>query len=165
VLFNEPSFIEASDRSRWQAYPLGLAMLAELAEGVLGAAVGGDRGQRIEMIRRLTLSVFDTYPRPDVLEIHQWRDARAELDRRLQLIGLHPPKRSFEIADPFARAYFDLFPIHESLRRSEFQTVHGYLRIMLCNMHEDLRRRIDAQQLREALSAPTGTMFTAAARP
>ena len=35
VLFGEPEFIEAVDRARWRAYPLGLAMVAELVEGVL----------------------------------------------------------------------------------------------------------------------------------
>ena len=38
VLFREPEFIEAVDRARWRAYPLGLAMVAELVEGVLRPA-------------------------------------------------------------------------------------------------------------------------------
>src|SRR5213080_3939170 len=33
VLFRESGFQEAVERSRWRAYPLGLAMVAELVEG------------------------------------------------------------------------------------------------------------------------------------
>ena len=35
VLFKELMFAEAVERSRWTAYPLGLAMVGELVEGVL----------------------------------------------------------------------------------------------------------------------------------
>ena len=48
--------------------------------------------------------------------------------RRLPLIGLHPPKRAMDIPEPFAESYFDLMPIHEKLRRSEFPTTRNYLR-------------------------------------
>ena len=80
-----------------------------------------------------------------------WRDARAELDRRLQTIGLHPPKRSFEIADPYAQAYFDLMPIHEKLRARDFPTMHNYLKLTLCNIHIELTKRIDRQALIRSL--------------
>jgi hypothetical protein len=61
----------------------------------------------------------------------------------MQLVGLHPPKRAFEIADPFAKAYFDLLPISKELRRSEFPTIHSYLRVTLCNVHAELTKRAD----------------------
>ena len=64
----------------------------------------------------LVLSVFDRYPVPAPLGEEAWREARAELARRLQLIGLHPPKRAKDVAEPFAQSYFDLMPIHEKLR-------------------------------------------------
>lgn len=35
VLFSEPEFLDALERSRWAAYPLGLAMVGEVVEGVL----------------------------------------------------------------------------------------------------------------------------------
>ena len=77
--------------------------------------------------------------------------SRTELARRLQLIGLHPPKRAFEIAAPFAEAYFDLMPIHRRLRASEFPTLHGYLRATLCNIHDELTKRLDADAVIDAL--------------
>ena len=50
VLFSEPEFQAAADNSRWRAYPLGLAMVAELAEGLLRPADRSDRNQQIEAI-------------------------------------------------------------------------------------------------------------------
>ena len=41
VLFREAGFQAAVEMSRWRAYPLGLAMVAELVEGVLRERIGG----------------------------------------------------------------------------------------------------------------------------
>jgi hypothetical protein len=157
VLFKEQPFADAVDRSRWAAYRLGLAMVAELAEGVLRPFAGDDRSRQLDALRALVLSVFDRYPVPAALGEQQWSEARTELGRRLQLIGLHPPKRAFEIPDPFVKAYFDLMPINERLRRSEFPTIHGYLKVTLCNVHEELTKRMDAPALvASLLESPTG---------
>jgi hypothetical protein len=153
VLFKEQPFREAIERSRWTAYPLGLAMVGELVEGVLRPLVGSDeaREQQRRELCALVLSIFDRYPIPESLGEHGWRDMRTELARRLQLIGLHPPKRAFEIAAPFAEAYFDLMPIHRRLRASEFPTLRGYLRATLCNIHDELTKRLDADAVIDAL--------------
>src|SRR5262249_30109335 len=138
VLFKEQAFVDAVDQSRWAAYPIGLAMVGELVEGVLRPFAGNDRGRPLDALRTLTLAVFDRYPVPTTLGDHRWSDARTQLAHRMQLIGLHPPKRAFEIPDPFIEAYFDLMPINEKLRRSEFPTIHGYLKVTLCNVHQEL---------------------------
>lgn len=156
VLFTEAEFQRALERSRWSAYPLGLAMVAELAEGLLRPAAGAERVQNLEALRALVLSVFDRYPTPDALGEGAWRDARTDLARRLQLIGLHPPKRAFDVAEPFARAYFDMMPIHKKLRASEFPTLHNYLKVTLCNIHEELRQRLDAEAMAVSLRSQAG---------
>src|SRR5262245_54662779 len=43
VLFAEAGFRDAVERSRWQAYPLGLAMVTEAVEGVLRSHVDDRR--------------------------------------------------------------------------------------------------------------------------
>jgi hypothetical protein len=151
VLFKEQQFLDAVERSRWRAYPLGLAMVGELVEGVLRPLAGEAGDRQLAALRDLVLSVFDRYPRPAVLDEHAWSEARAELARRLDLVGLHPTKRAFEICDPFVRAYFDLLPISADLRRSEFPTIHAYLKVTLCNVHEELTRRMDGAALVAAL--------------
>ena len=143
VLFSEQVFKTAVDESRWRAYPLGLAMVAEVADSVLHAERGGHRQQGLEALRALVLSVFDRYPTPPSLGVETWRLLRAELERRLKLIGTHPPKRAKDMPAPFARDYFALMPIHEKLRGNDYPTMASYLSIALTTIHDELSARLD----------------------
>jgi hypothetical protein len=91
----------------------------------------------------LVLSIFDRYPVPPSVGAEAWRIARADLDRQLKLIGVHPPKRAMDIQEPYAQAYFDTMPIHEQLRGRDFPTTRNYLKVTLCNVHDELSKRID----------------------
>jgi hypothetical protein len=142
VLFGEPEFQAAVEVARWRAYPLGLTMVAEAVEGALNAH-GAQRQAELEALGALVLAVFDRYPVPAALEEQEWKEHRAELARRLQLIGLHPPKRVMDIPEQWAQAYFDLMPIHEKLRGRDFPTTRNYLRVTLCNIHAELVERLD----------------------
>jgi len=146
VLFGEPEFHAAVEESRWRAYPLGLAMVSEMVEGVLRAGAE-DRAAALDALGALVLEVFDRYPKPAALDNLAWGDLRAELARRLQLIGLHPPKRVIDIPEQWAVTYFELMPIHEKLRGRDFQTTRNYLRVTLCNIHEEFIRRVDLPAL------------------
>jgi len=146
VLFREQGFIDAVERSRWRAFPLGLAMVGELVEGVL-RPYESDRCEHLDALSSLVLSVFDRYPVPASLGEQAWRDERAELDRRLRLMGMHAPKRAFDICEPWVDTYFNLMPIHEKLRGSDYPTIRNYLRVTLCNIHDELTKRMDARAL------------------
>src|SRR4029453_6947629 len=61
VLFREQEFQTAPDRSRWRAYPLGLAMVTELVEGVLRPHLD-DRRAALDKLIAISLSAFDQYP-------------------------------------------------------------------------------------------------------
>ncbi len=143
VLFSEPEFRTAVEASRWRAYPLGLAMVAEAVIGVLHDRLGGERGELLRAVNDQVLATFDRYPSPDALSTDEWRNLRAELSRRLMLIGLHPQKRVIDIPEQWAQAYFDLMPIHEKLRGRDFPTTRNYLRAQLCNIHADFAKRLD----------------------
>jgi hypothetical protein len=147
VLFREKSFQDAVERSRWCAFPLGLAMVAEAAEGLLRPMAGDDRLAQVEALRALVLSIFDRYPVSPAVGEPAWTDLRADLANRLQQVGLHPPKRAMDIPEQFAQRYFDLMPIHEKLRRAEFPAMRNYLRVTMCNIHDELDKRLDAQTL------------------
>jgi hypothetical protein len=95
--------------------------------------------------------VFDHYPTPPSLGEEAWRESRAELARRLQLIGLHAPKRAFEICEPWADTYFNLMPIHEKLRGRDYPTIRNYLRVTLCNIHDEFTKRLDVASVAAAL--------------
>ncbi|WP_448040762.1 hypothetical protein [Bradyrhizobium liaoningense] len=152
VLFAEEGFALAVERSRWQAYPLGLAMVGEMVEGVLRPHAGMQRRAVLDQMILVVLSVFDRYPVPPSIGEDGWFQARRELEQRLDLVGGHAPKRVMDIPEPLAETYFAMMPIHEKLRGRDFETIRNYLRISLCNIHDELVDRIDA-------AAVTNTML------
>jgi hypothetical protein len=153
VLFKEPEFHKAVDLSRWRAFPLGLAMVAEIVEGVIRPQAGGDRGRDFDALVSIVLSVFDRYPVPEVLGSDTWQELRADLERRLRLISSHPVKRAMDVPEQYAALYFDLMPIHEKLRGRDLETTHNYLKVTLCNIHEELTKRIEGQPLAQLSGA------------
>jgi hypothetical protein len=152
VLFAEEGFQAAIERSRWCAFPLGLVMVTEMVEGVLRPYVE-NRGGTLDRLNGISLSVFDRYPVPSVLAPETWSELRSELIRRLDLIGIHAVKPAKDIPTPFAENYFALMPIHEKLRASEFPTIRNYLRVSMCNIHDEFTGRIDAPALASVLQA------------
>lgn len=147
ILMVEPSFVAAVNVSRWKAYPLGLAMVGEAVDVVLRPHAGERWPAILDGISNLVLSVFDRYPTPAPLGEEAWRAARGELATRLDQLRLHPPKRVIDIPEPFAEKYFALMPIHERMRTLDFPTIRNYLRISLCNIHDTLTKRIDADSV------------------
>jgi hypothetical protein len=152
VLFREQDFLQAVEHSRWSAYPLGLVMVAEVVEGILRPHAA-DRREQLDGLCALVLAVFDRYPAPPTIGEKGWHEARIELARRLQLIGLHPPKRAMDVAEPWAESYFNLMPIFEKLRRPDYPTIRNYLRVTLINVHDEFSKRMDAAALASALTA------------
>lgn len=151
VLFKEPAFHKAVEESRWRAFPLGLAMVGEIVEGVLRSRSGSP--QDIDALVKIVLSVFDRYPEPEAVGSEAWRDLRAELERRLRQISLHPVKRAMDVPEQYAALYFDLMPIHEKLRGRDFDTTKNYLMVALCNIHDELTKRIEGQPLKQLVPA------------
>jgi hypothetical protein len=151
VLFSEQEFLDALERSRWSTFPIGLAMVGEVVEGALRPHAGGEPTLHRDSVLNFVLSVFDRYPSPAALGAQEWQEARAELGRRLQLIALHPPKRAIDIAEPYARRYWDLMPFHKDARSRDFPTTRSYLQVMLCNIHDEFTRRADVPSLARLL--------------
>jgi hypothetical protein len=155
VLFREPGFKAAVEVSRWRAYPLGLLMVSEMVDGVLRPNVA-DRHAALDAISALALGIFDHYPVSPALGDRAWGELRAELTRQLSLIGLHPPKRVIDIPEPWAQAYFDLLPVHEELRTRDFPTLRNYLRVTLCNIHDEFAKRLDLPAVAASLGGADG---------
>jgi hypothetical protein len=151
VLFSEPGFAQSVEQARWAAYPLGLMMVGEMAEGVLRPYAGDRRRVEVDELTKLVLSVFDRYPVPEAIGAEAWRDLRNELERHMDLVGGHAPKRVIYIPETLAQRYFDLMPIHEKLRGRDLLTTSNYLRVNLCHMHEELEKRIDGPAIMAGL--------------
>jgi hypothetical protein len=150
VMFGESDFRTAVEAARWRAYPLGLSLVAEMVDTILRPAA--DTEPTGGALRELVLAVFDRYPVPAAVESSAWEAARDELAERLAHIDLHPPKRVIDIPEPFAKAYFDCMPIHEKLRGSDFPTIRSYLKVTLCNIHDELTKRMDVAAIAKALA-------------
>jgi hypothetical protein len=155
VLFAESGFQAAVELSRWRAYPLGLVMVAEMVESILRPHVENRRAA-VDALMSLTLWVFDHYPVPKSLGEATWAELRSELARRLDQMGIHAIKPAKDIPMPLAETYFKLMPIHEKLRAAELPTITSYLRVTLCNIHEEFSKRADAAALARALSTCPG---------
>ena len=151
VLFAEEGFAQSVERARWQAFPLGLSMVGEMVEGVLASQAGTQRRGILDQLISVVLSVFDRYPVPPAIGEAGWQEARRDLKHRLDLVGGHAPKRVMDIPDPLAESYFAMMPIHEKLRGRDFDTTRNYLRVSLCNIHDELVDRIDAPAVTSGL--------------
>ena len=86
------------------------------------------------------LSIFDRYPFPEQLAKAEWLEARRELARRLDLIGIHAVKFAKDVPEPFAESYFALMPIHEKLRQHDYEAIRNYMRVTACNIHDGVRK-------------------------
>jgi hypothetical protein len=153
VLLQEPEFLAAIEKARWQGFPLGLALVGEMVEGVLHAAISEDHRAGLDRLIALVLSVFDRYPVPPSIGNVAWEEARSELKRRLDQVGLHPPKFVKDIPVPLADAYFDMMPIHEKLRAADRPAITNYLRVSLINIHDALIKRLDVPAVAQSLLA------------
>jgi hypothetical protein len=154
ILMREKAFLELVERSRWQAFPMGLAMVAEMVEGQLRPAAGEARAAVLAGLARLVLAVFDRYPSPAGVAAADWQAAREDLRLRLERIATHPVKPVKDIPEPFAKPYFDLMPVHEKMRTADLGTTSSYLKLTLINFHTELAERADLPALVAALRAP-----------
>lgn len=152
VLFAEQGFADSVELARWRAYPLGLSMVGEMVEGVLAAQAGMARRETLDQLIAVVIEVFDRYPIPPSIGEEVWLEARRELAHRLDLVGGHAPKRVIDIPEPLAETYFAMMPIHEKLRGRDFATTRNYLRVCLCNIHDELIERMDSVAVRQALT-------------
>ena len=58
VLLQEPEFLAAIEVARWQAYPLGLAMVAEMVEKLLHSHIADDRRAGVDALKDLVEGKF-----------------------------------------------------------------------------------------------------------
>lgn len=146
-MLSELDFQRSVEESRWKAYPLGLAMVGEMVEGVLRSHAGADQKERRALHDEfidLVLAVFDRYPVPPQIGEDAWRDARSELALKLDQISTHPPKRTIDIPEQYVKRYFEMMPIHEDMRSKDEGTTLGFLKLNLVHSRDELVKRMDA---------------------
>ncbi|MGE0340227.1 MAG: hypothetical protein AB7O79_10150 [Xanthobacteraceae bacterium] len=147
IMLADPGFQSALNRSRWRAFPLGLAMVGETVESVLHEHAGDDRRSVLDPLIELILSVYDRYPRPEELSEEEWQFGRSELLLHLERLSTHPPKRIIDIPVPFAERYFAMMPFDKSFLTPDAPTARGFMQLQLVKVQEDLRERLEMEQM------------------
>lgn len=147
ILLADDGFQRALDRSRWRAFPLGLAMVGETVETVLAPHAGGNRRSELDPLIKLVLSVHDRYPRPAALTEEEWTAGRADLVLHLERLSTHPPKRIIDIPVPFAERYFEMMPFDKPFLTPDAPTARGFMQLQLLKVQEDLLQRMDAGEM------------------
>jgi hypothetical protein len=155
VMLADPGFQSALDRSRWGAFPLGLAMVGETVETVLAPHAGGNRRSALDPLISLVLSVQDRYPRPAALSDEEWATGRADLALHLERLSTHPPKRVIDIPVPFAERYFEMMPFDKPFLTPDAPTARGFMQLQLVKMQEELMNRMDADAMVKQLRGET----------
>ena len=147
VMLADPGFQAALDKSRWNAFPLGLAMVGEVVEATLAPHSLSDRRSVLDPLIELVLSVLDRYPRPISFRADEWHAARSELSLHLQRLTTHPPKRIIDIPVPFADRYFSLMPFDKPLLTPDAPTALGFMQLQLIKVHEELIKRSNLPEI------------------
>jgi hypothetical protein len=153
VMLADKGFQSALNRSRWLAFPLGLAMIGETLDAVLAPQAGGDRRSLLDPLIALVLSVHDRYPRPEALTEEEWNQGRADLALHLERLSTHPPKRIIDIPVPFADRYFAMMPFDKQFLTPDAPTARGFLQLQLVSVSEQLSERMDAAEMAGRLRA------------
>jgi hypothetical protein len=153
ILFDEKSFLDELEKSRWLAFPVTLAIVTEAVEGVLRPAAGARSEAVLQGINAAALAVFDRYPVPAALEAEAWAELRRALERDLALVQMHSVKRVMDVPERFVERYIAAMPIHEKLREKDGPTIHNFLKANLCNVHEVFVQRADVPALVALLGA------------
>jgi hypothetical protein len=144
-IIKEQAFKDSVEVSRWTGYPTGLAALAEIVRGILFDHA--ERKALNDAVSSAALAAFDKYPAPQALGEETWKKARETLIERLALIDSHPPKFAKDVILPYAQILYDSQPIHEELRKRDFEMIQAQLRINMVAMHDEFSRRVKTAAL------------------
>ena len=139
-MLTDKGFQGALNRSRWRAFPLGLAMVGETVDAVLAPQAGGDRRAVLDPLIALVLSVYDRYPRAGGADGRGMGSGRDELKLHLERLSTHPPKRIIDIPVPFAERYFEMMPFDKQFLTPDAPTARGFMKLQLVSVHEQLLR-------------------------
>lgn len=151
VMLADKGFQSALNRSRWRAFPLGLAMVGETVDAVLAPQAGENRRSLLDPLIALVLSVYDRHPRPEVLTPDEWQSGREELRLHLERLSTHPPKRIIDIPQPFAKRYFEMMPFDKPFLTPDAPTARSFMQLQLIAVHEQLLERMNAPDMARKL--------------
>lgn len=150
-LMEEPIFRAAMERSRWRAYPLGLAAVAEVAEGVLRPAAARP-DVLMQAMERSCARVLARHQPPAEIGEAEWAEAGADVQSRVARAGLAAPRPVRMVAAGIAPEVFELIPIVEQFRGKDPYMARNNLSVALIAIHDEFVERADTAALAAALA-------------
>jgi hypothetical protein len=141
TLLADTAFRASFEQSRWEAYPLALAMVGETTDGVLRAHAGDDPAALGMGILKLILDVFDGKPPPEPVGSSAWSIARKEIAVSLGELARRPGRPIDAIVDEFASLFLALMPLHERLGSDDYPALRRVLEEALTEIRDKLLRR------------------------
>ncbi len=153
ALFADAAFAAILDKTRWDAYPRALAMVAETAEAMLRPHAGAGARVVLEHLTALVLEAFDRRAVPAAIGDVDWRAARAGIIRSLSDIAECRPQPVEAIADAQASYFLAIMPLHEKLSGDDYPALRSQLRALLLQVQETLTERAELLALAAQLAA------------
>jgi hypothetical protein len=151
ALFADAAFRPALDKARWEARPRALAMIGEIAEGLLRPHAGADADHMRHSLTAAILDLFDRIP-PPALPAADRQAARMELAHELGELADRSPRTIDAIAHAQASYYLAIMPLHALLSSDDFPALRNALNAMLAGMREQFRKRADLRALASLLA-------------
>lgn len=152
TLLSEPAFLTAYEAARWNSYPAAFSMIAEMADAMIRPHAQQNPLAIGARLTELGREVFAGFPVPQGQTAQFWEAAGDALDHDLGQAGLGAPKPVHEIALARAQEIFDNLPVHESLRRHDFEIFRNTLRFHMVEIGTEFGERADLPALARALT-------------
>jgi hypothetical protein len=148
-LFDEQEFVREMARSRWSAFPVLLADLAELAQTLLRRA-GAAAAARPEALAPVVRAALRHHGEPEIpLDLER---IEAEIDTRLRVALEAEPRPAHGLGRASGRQVFEALPLRTDLR-ADREMVENNVRFLLCGAYARLEERVDVPALAAALAA------------
>lgn len=146
LLFREAPFLEALEKSRWNAFALVLADLFLVAEGYLRPESQIER-------ERLWAWLQESFMRIAAAQqtSYDFTEDFSNFVGRLGHARLAPPKSATEQISATCRVVYDSLPIHEKLRGDDYEVIAGLLSFGATGFRESLEKRCDPAKVLRGL--------------
>jgi hypothetical protein len=145
VLLGESEFQQAYETARWQSFPAGLAMVAEIMAGQLRSRLGFSAQEAEVVLETLAGAVIEKMKGHGPLNDAAWSQARCDVASDLARASLAQPRPAMAIAQNRSRTIFEALPFHQAIRKHDFAMFRNTLAFHLTEV---------AAEFEEAALAP-----------
>jgi hypothetical protein len=155
AVLGDAAFRTTLEQARWEAYPLALTMVGEVASGVLCSRAAPNEQAVMAGLLKLVLDVFDRKGVPKGVDDAAWSATRHEVSTSVGELANRPEKPITGIVDAFAGQFLALMPLHAKLGGDDFPALRNALATTLGDIRDKLVGRADLRAVAAALTANT----------